>query len=101
MIKNQLVSDFFAELTDVFARLSHDLQPTGAFTPATAIHGAHAQPAAFQAVARELICELMGQWITACAKLEGSPVDNTWCFPLYQMGPFGIRQDELATAGGL
>ena len=98
LIESRLLSDFFAELAAVVAACSHDLQPGGYFVPAPAIAHVHRAPTAFRHVWRERLCAFVGGWIAACAALPPGPAD-TWCYPLYQMGCFGVRQAELAATG--
>lgn len=66
LVKSQLLSDFFAELTSMVAAVSHELQPDGGFLPAPVINGIDKNPAKFQEVVRDLLCELIGSWIISC-----------------------------------
>ncbi|KAF9960745.1 CDP-diacylglycerol--glycerol-3-phosphate 3-phosphatidyltransferase [Mortierella alpina] len=99
VFRNKDISDYYSELVSTVSSLSYSLQDTGsAFS--LKIGSGVPDPVQESKQFKQHAAKTMRAFLKKWSSVQQTPKDDSYdttLFPLVQMGPFGLRQDERVT----
>ncbi|KAF9288140.1 CDP-diacylglycerol--glycerol-3-phosphate 3-phosphatidyltransferase [Mortierella alpina] len=99
VFRNKDISDYYCDLVSTVSSLSYSLQDTGSafgLKIANGVPDPVKESRQFKLHAAKTVRAFLRKWSSVQHKPKDDSYDTT-LFPLVQMGPFGLRQDERVT----
>lgn len=99
VFRNKDISDYYCDLVSTVSSLSYSLQDTGSAFSLKIANGVPdpvKESRQFKLHAAKTMRAFLRKWSCVQHKPKDDSYDTT-LFPLVQMGPFGLRQDERVT----